>query len=218
MNRKISVLLTLATLIVVCLSNFSFAYGEEITLSQKITNVFDGVEGYSFVDSNDKDVTVELLDKFGVKYEHDVVIKYLSKNDYSIKQDNAIIEIDQETRSLIENRRYGSTYTKTLSKYHNGSLLQLEITFQILGELDFDTTSNVITKIYSPSLYILNIDKPSSITSAQVSEGTLSNYNRTVKHTIVLTSEMKVPVYGDIYEWVEMPKIIQNYSYTPSAY
>lgn len=217
MNRKISVLLTFTTIIIVCLGNLSFASGDDNTMSQKIVNVFNGVEGYSVVDSNDVDVTNDLLDKFGKKYDPNDVIDYFTKNDYCIKQDYIIIKKLDGTRGVIENRHYGSTYTKKVSKYHNGSLLERKFTFQIWGELDFDTTSGAITTIYYPTLYIVNIDEPTSITSAQVSSGTLSNNNRTVNHTVMINSKIMVQVYGDIYEWVDMPTIIQNYSYTPST-
>jgi len=213
-----SIILTLIALALIFFSNFSFASEDDEIMNHKIIKIFDGNAEYSIVDLNDIDVTIEILDKFGDDYKITEVCDYLAQKNYSIKQIIGYKDGSIAAKGIIANRHYGATYSRKVSKVHNGILYERTITFEILGELDFDTSTGTITTVYYPSLYIVNIDNPTSISSAQVSSGTLSNNNMTVTHIAVINSKITVPVYGNIYEWVDMPTIVQNFSYTPSTY
>ncbi len=218
MNKKIISILTLLLILTFSICSTSFAAESSDELYHMINSSLIGLDGYSIVDSNDKNVTSEIINKFGFSYNLNELCNYLSENDYSIKNTNDSLDNTKLLRSTIVHRIYNTTYTKILTKYYNGTTHMLTVSFQPIGELDFDSTTGVITTVYAPSLYILGFDKPASVASAQISSGTLSNSNKTVNHTIVLNCKMQVQVYGDIYEWIDMPTITQNYSYTPSSY
>lgn len=216
MKTKIYSLILFIVILIVFTGNLSFASSSDVSINQDIDNIINHIDGYYVVDKNDVDVTNRFLDKFHLKYDINDILQYLSQQEYSIK----IVNENNEYKLMsdIINRSYGAKYKKTLSKSYNGDTLYLIVEFQLFGQLEFDNSTGIIITVYNPSLLMLGFDKPANVKNAEASPGLLSNGNKTINHRIVIDSKMKVQVYGDIFEWVDMPTIIQNYSYTPSAF